>query len=74
MTLIEQTLGRPWNDLATTVFLSTYMDESINPEGWKPFGGDRCVSLFQAHLSSTALYRPTIANTTYYAEYNSTGT
>ncbi|KAL1666164.1 carbohydrate esterase family 8 protein [Schizophyllum commune] len=50
-------LGRPWNDLATTVFLNTYMDESINTEGWKPFGGDR----------------PTIANTTYYAEYDSTG-
>ncbi|KAG6860417.1 hypothetical protein C0995_011411 [Termitomyces sp. Mi166 len=50
-------LGRPWNDLATTVFLNTYMDESIRPAGFTPFGGTR----------------PTILNTTFYAEYNSTG-
>ncbi|KAL1746841.1 carbohydrate esterase family 8 protein [Schizophyllum fasciatum] len=50
-------LGRPWNDLAVTVFLNTYMDASINEEGWKPFNDDR----------------PIIANTTYYAENNSTG-
>ncbi|TRM62141.1 carbohydrate esterase family 8 protein [Schizophyllum amplum] len=50
-------LGRPWNDLATTVFIDTYMDESINSEGWKPFNDDR----------------PEILDTTYYAEYNSTG-
>ncbi|KAG6909252.1 hypothetical protein DXG01_001434 [Tephrocybe rancida] len=50
-------LGRPWNDLATTVFLNTFMDESIRPAGWTPFGGTR----------------PEILNTTFYAEYNSTG-
>ncbi|KAF9468737.1 pectin lyase fold/virulence factor [Collybia nuda] len=50
-------LGRPWNDLATTVFLNTTMDDSIRPAGWTPFGGTR----------------PTILNTTFYAEYNSTG-
>ncbi|KAJ7109072.1 pectin lyase-like protein [Mycena crocata] len=50
-------LGRPWNDLATTVFLSTVMDASVRPAGFEPFGGDR----------------PTIMNTTFYAEFNSTG-
>ncbi|GLB45534.1 putative pectinesterase [Lyophyllum shimeji] len=50
-------LGRPWNDLATTVYLKTYMDESIRPAGWTPFSSSR----------------PTIFNTTFYAEYNSTG-
>ncbi|KAF8073470.1 carbohydrate esterase family 8 protein [Lyophyllum atratum] len=50
-------LGRPWNDLATTVFLNTNMDQSIRPAGWTPFGGTR----------------PTIFNTTFYAEFNSTG-
>ncbi|KAF5315294.1 hypothetical protein D9619_007383 [Psilocybe cf. subviscida] len=50
-------LGRPWNDLATTVFLSTVMDDSIRPEGWTPFSSAR----------------PVIMNTTFYAEFNSTG-
>lgn len=51
-------LGRPWNDLATTVFLHTYMDDSITPVGFKPFDSSR----------------PVIANTTFYAEFESYGT
>ncbi|KAA1473851.1 pectin lyase-like protein [Dentipellis sp. KUC8613] len=50
-------LGRPWNDLATTVYLRTYMDDSIEPVGWTPFDSSR----------------PVIMNTTFYAEYNSHG-
>ncbi|KAI0718206.1 pectin lyase-like protein [Cerioporus squamosus] len=50
-------LGRPWNDLATTVYLRTFMDESINPVGWTPFDSAR----------------PVIMNTTFYAEYDSFG-
>ncbi|KAL0960953.1 hypothetical protein HGRIS_005953 [Hohenbuehelia grisea] len=50
-------LGRPWNDLATTVFLRTFMDDSIRPEGWTPFNSDR----------------PVIMNTTFYAENRSSG-
>jgi len=50
-------LGRPWNDLATTVYLRTFMDNSIQPAGWEPFDSSR----------------PTILNTTFYAEYKSTG-
>ncbi|KIP04249.1 carbohydrate esterase family 8 protein [Phlebiopsis gigantea 11061_1 CR5-6] len=50
-------LGRPWNDLATTVFLHTYMDDSITPVGFKPFDSSR----------------PVIANTTFYAEFESYG-
>ncbi|KAG6836861.1 hypothetical protein H0H93_002104 [Arthromyces matolae] len=50
-------LGRPWNDLATTVYLNTFMDDSIRPSGFTPWGGTR----------------PTILNTTFYAEFNSSG-
>jgi pectin methylesterase-like acyl-CoA thioesterase len=50
-------LGRPWNDWATTVYLRTYMDDTIQPAGFEPF--------------STS--RPKIMNTTYYAEYDSYG-
>ncbi|KAF8158502.1 pectin lyase-like protein [Crassisporium funariophilum] len=50
-------LGRPWNDLATTVFLRTFMDDTIRPAGWTPFSTDR----------------PVIMNTTFYAEFDSTG-
>ncbi|KAG9126738.1 hypothetical protein FRC07_002145 [Ceratobasidium sp. 392] len=50
-------LGRPWNDLATTVYLNTSMDASVAAQGFTPWGGAR----------------PTILNTTFYAEYNSTG-
>ncbi|KAI0762007.1 pectin lyase-like protein [Trametes elegans] len=50
-------LGRPWNDLATTVFLHTFMDKSVNPVGWTPFDAAR----------------PVIMNSTFYAEYHSYG-
>ncbi|KAG7088759.1 hypothetical protein E1B28_012725 [Marasmius oreades] len=49
-------LGRPWNDLATTVFLNVFMEDVIQPVGWTTFSG-----------------RPDIMNTTFYAEFNSTG-
>ncbi|KAJ1305270.1 hypothetical protein OPQ81_000298 [Rhizoctonia solani] len=50
-------LGRPWNDLATSVYINTTMDQSINLQGFTPWGGAR----------------PEIVNTTFYAEYNSSG-
>ncbi|EMD39668.1 carbohydrate esterase family 8 protein [Gelatoporia subvermispora B] len=50
-------LGRPWNDLATTVYLRTFMDNSIEPAGFEPFDSAR----------------PVIMNTTFYAEYKSYG-
>ncbi|KAF9483363.1 pectin lyase-like protein [Pholiota conissans] len=50
-------LGRPWNDLATTVYLRTFMDSTVQPVGWTPFDSAR----------------PVIMNTTFYAEYDSTG-
>ncbi|KAM5540887.1 hypothetical protein V8D89_005531 [Ganoderma adspersum] len=50
-------LGRPWNDLATTVYLRTFMDESIQPVGWTPFDSAR----------------PVIMNTTFYGEFDSSG-
>ncbi|TDL16220.1 pectin lyase-like protein [Rickenella mellea] len=57
VTTNECFLGRPWNDLATTVYLRTYMDDSIKPVGWEPFSSSR----------------PVIMNTTFYAEYDNTG-
>ena len=33
-------LGRPWNTLAVTVYLRTYMDESIQPAGFTPWAGE----------------------------------
>jgi len=50
-------LGRPWNDLATTVYLRTFMDDTIRPVGWTPFDSAR----------------PVIMNTTFYAEFDNTG-
>ncbi|EEB90465.1 hypothetical protein MPER_11326 [Moniliophthora perniciosa FA553] len=50
-------LGRPWNDLATTVFLNVFMEDVIQPAGWTAFSKSR----------------PEIFNTTFYAEFNSTG-
>jgi len=52
-------LGRPWNDLATTVYLNTFMDDSVAPAGFRPFGG--------------AGRSPVILNTTFYAEWRSHG-
>ncbi|KAF9236453.1 carbohydrate esterase family 8 protein [Melanogaster broomeanus] len=57
VTLQSCWLGRPWNDLATTVYLRTYMDDSIQPAGFRHFDDSR----------------PDIASTTYYAEYESYG-
>ncbi|KLO07497.1 pectin lyase-like protein [Schizopora paradoxa] len=50
-------LGRPWNDLATTVYLRTFMDDTVNPIGWTPFDSAR----------------PVIMNTTFYAEFDNFG-
>ncbi|KAG2065766.1 carbohydrate esterase family 8 protein [Suillus decipiens] len=32
-------LGRPWNAMAVAVYLNTYMDESIRPEGFTSWSG-----------------------------------
>jgi len=50
-------LGRPWNDLATTVYLRTFMDDTVEPIGWTPFDSAR----------------PVIMNTTFYAEFDNFG-
>jgi hypothetical protein len=33
-------LGRPWNTLAVSVYLRTYMDESIQPAGFTSWSGE----------------------------------
>ncbi|KAI9462265.1 carbohydrate esterase family 8 protein [Boletus coccyginus] len=37
-------LGRPWNDYAVAVFLRTYMDDSIQSVGFKPWRGEEVPS------------------------------
>ncbi|XP_071732190.1 probable pectinesterase/pectinesterase inhibitor 59 [Rutidosis leptorrhynchoides] len=31
-------LGRPWQEYSRTVYLKTFMDTHINPQGWYPWG------------------------------------
>lgn len=53
------------------------MEDVIRPEGFTPWGDDRFgprsarLASLQAH--ETLLLRPVLANTTFYAEFNSTG-
>ncbi|KAG2365385.1 carbohydrate esterase family 8 protein [Suillus spraguei] len=48
-------LGRPWNDLAITVYLNTYMDESVLPEGFIPWSGGSSIpdTTFYAEFNSS---------------------
>lgn len=70
-------LGRPWNDWAVTVYLNTFMEDIIEPVGFEPFDSARFVPFqLSSPLSLTVFHaydRPTIMNTTFYAEFNSTG-
>lgn len=76
-------LGRPWNDWAVTVYLNTFMEDIIEPVGFEPFDSARCVFLVAPTTLAPgptppatvtdAYGRPTIMNTTFYAEFNSTG-
>ena len=67
-------LGRPWNDLATTVYLRTFMEDIIKPAGWTPFDSARYILCVIASSQLDILYRPVIMNTTFYAEFDSMGT
>ncbi|TFK33326.1 carbohydrate esterase family 8 protein [Crucibulum laeve] len=67
-------LGRPWNDLATTVFLRTFIDNNIRPARWTPFNSASDIhSLQLICIQIYILERPVIFNTTFYAEFDSTG-
>ncbi len=67
-------LGRPWNDLATTVYLNTFMDNSIEAVGFEPFDSSRYVLIGVQHTKvNEPAFRPVIMNTTFYAEYKSHG-
>ncbi len=71
--------GRPWNDLATTVYLRTFMDDTVEPIGWTPFDSARFVPPLQlARTMRRITYpftfsRPVIMNTTFYAEFDNFG-
>ncbi|WP_245583404.1 pectinesterase family protein [Salinimicrobium terrae] len=55
----EVYLGRPWRPYAKTVFINSYLDDHILPEGWDHWPGDKMF--------------PNKERTAYYAEYNSSG-
>lgn len=65
--------GRPWNDLAVTVYLRTFMDNTVRPAGWTPFDSARYVDFLPCSPSQLIQRRPVILNTTFYAEFNSSG-
>ncbi|KVI04517.1 pectinesterase-like [Cynara cardunculus var. scolymus] len=35
---VQTYLGRPWQEYSRTVFMKTYLDGFINPQGWSPWG------------------------------------
>ncbi|KAG2365117.1 hypothetical protein BDR07DRAFT_1481796 [Suillus spraguei] len=45
-------LGRPWNDLAITVYLNTYMNESVLPEGFTSMGSIPDITFYAEFNSS----------------------
>ncbi|KAL1531243.1 putative pectinesterase/pectinesterase inhibitor 12 [Salvia divinorum] len=40
-TAVKSYLGRPWRNYSRTVFLESYIDEFIAPEGWTNWDGDQ---------------------------------
>ncbi|KAI7755448.1 hypothetical protein M8C21_015913 [Ambrosia artemisiifolia] len=37
---VKTYLGRPWKQYSRTVFIKTYLDGIVNPEGWMPWSGN----------------------------------
>ncbi|KAK4373076.1 hypothetical protein RND71_008460 [Anisodus tanguticus] len=38
---IDSYLGRPWRNYSRTVYLESYIDSFINPQGWKEWSGNQ---------------------------------
>ncbi|KAJ1385570.1 Pectinesterase, catalytic [Sesbania bispinosa] len=51
-------LARPWKNYSRTVFMDTYIDDLIHPDGYLPWQGEE---------------GPSGMNTCFYAEYHNTG-
>ncbi|KAJ1383456.1 Pectinesterase, catalytic [Sesbania bispinosa] len=51
-------LARPWKNFSRTVFMDTYIDDLIHPDGYLPWQGEE---------------GPSGMNTCFYAEYHNTG-
>ncbi|XP_074349231.1 pectinesterase-like [Apium graveolens] len=47
-------LGRPWKEYSRTIYMHTYMDSFIHPDGWREWSGD-----FALHTSYYAEYNNT---------------
>lgn len=55
-------LGRPWKEYSRTVFIDSYLEVIIRPEGWLPWSGDFALNtLFYGEFNSTG---PGAANLT----------
>ncbi|KAI3762404.1 hypothetical protein L1987_52834 [Smallanthus sonchifolius] len=35
---VQTYLGRPWQEYSRTVYMKTYIDTHVNPQGWSPWG------------------------------------
>ncbi|XP_031504650.1 probable pectinesterase/pectinesterase inhibitor 51 [Nymphaea colorata] len=47
-------LGRPWKQFSRTVFLNSYLERIIRPEGWAPWDGDFALStLYYGEFQNT---------------------
>ncbi|CAM8927402.1 unnamed protein product [Rhodiola kirilowii] len=47
-------LGRPWKEYSRTVYMQSYMDDSIDPSGWNKWNEDFALStLFYAEYNNT---------------------
>ncbi|KAF5187590.1 Pectinesterase [Thalictrum thalictroides] len=54
---VKSYLGRPWREYSRTVYLQSYIDDLIDPAGWKEWSGDAGHGL----------------DTLYYGEYDNSG-
>ncbi|RWV83133.1 hypothetical protein GW17_00055304 [Ensete ventricosum] len=47
-------LGRPWQKYSRTVVMETYLDDSIDPDGWEPWSGSFALStLYYGEYANT---------------------
>lgn len=51
---VKTYLGRPWKQYSRTVFMKTYLDGFIRPEGWMPWSGNFALNtLYYAEYANT---------------------
>ncbi|KAG7614867.1 putative pectinesterase/pectinesterase inhibitor 41 [Arabidopsis thaliana] len=51
---VKTYLGRPWKEYSRTVFMQSYIDEVVEPVGWREWNGDFALStLYYAEYNNT---------------------